>query len=88
MKRYPRERGKNFIHYFGGGDYSRGATIQGNMISLEYALYVLAQIIFHDNFSIGMHLHTLLLHDFETTKIFLFAKTTETNASLLYSRYF
>ena len=31
MKRYPRERGKLFIQYF-GGDYSRGATIQGNTI--------------------------------------------------------
>ena len=37
MKRYPRERGKKLYttlgrRLFKGGDYSRGATIQGNTV--------------------------------------------------------
>ena len=33
MKHYPRERGKKFIHYFGGRLFEGGgATIQGNTV--------------------------------------------------------
>ena len=32
MKRYPRKRGKIFIHYFGGAIIRGGATIQGNTV--------------------------------------------------------
>ena len=32
IKRYPRERGKNIIHYFGEAIIRGGATIQGNTV--------------------------------------------------------
>ena len=32
VKRYPRERGKKFIHYFGEAIIRGGATIQGNTV--------------------------------------------------------
>ena len=44
MKRYPRERGKNLYttlgrRLFKGGDYSRGATIQGNTVFQNISIY-------------------------------------------------
>ena len=36
MKRYPRERGKRFIHYFGEAIIRGGATIQGNTVFSHY----------------------------------------------------
>ena len=35
MKRYPRERGKKCIHYFGGAIIRGGATIQGNTVYIS-----------------------------------------------------
>ena len=35
MKRYPRERGKKFIHYFREAIIQGGATIQGNTVHFK-----------------------------------------------------
>ena len=36
IKRYPRERGKNIIHYFGEAIIRGGASIQGNTVYIKW----------------------------------------------------